>query len=1195
MTPIQTVFLPSPSARLRARLVGLWLTLAAIVPALAQQSQSIPPDHQGGGSRHLQRATKVPFKPGPFGPDGKVYKVVPQEAKSFPNETETPQVREAQALAASGIYSLTTKKPSATLSEQQLSLLHWNPSKLNVSENPILGSELLKQPLEPAARKDKKILDSSVPQHGRDFTGIGATGYFPPDGGVAAGPLQVVEVVNSSINVYDKNGILLSSQTLNNFFSGLGTPGSDFLFDPQVYYDFLTGRFWVIATSENDNPNRSNLLVGVTLTSDVTQGWYMYWMDATADGSNATSNWCDYPHLGMDADAIYISCDQFAFPRTGKNAGGFQYAKVRIVSWDEFTNDACCNWWDFWNLKEGNNNGSTSFVVRPAFERFVGHGFGDYWVDAEGGGGSGSTIKVWQLQNPSGCCDGSGGPTLVSMEQGVGSYGVPPSGAQPLDTNSNPVQKLDTGDTRILYAIYQFDHLSFGHTIACTQGGTTVDSCAGFTEMDTTNYPTITNINDWYYSQPAGEDVYFPFVDQNINSDKTMVYSRSDGSSVYPGAYYTTIPNSTACTFCTGGETTMQAGSATYLKDDTGGNNRWGDYHGAGTDPDLLGIWVEGEYASAVNTWSTDVESSYNSYYPIDSASPGGLGYGNQPVFSSAATQYVTFSNTGNATMYTNSTYISGDTDFYITYDGCYYVTLQPGQSCQERVSFYPSTTGAGSGYIVVLDNSPTTFADATLSGTGVQAGTSTSIGSSVNPSTFGQSVTFTAQVFSLTSGTPSGTVTFKDGTTTLGTVGLNGSGVAQISTAALTGGTHVINAFYSGSSLYLASSNGMFQNVNAAPTSSSVVSSLNPSTYGNSVTFTATVSSGAGTPGGTVNFKNGATVIGSGTLSGGKASFSTSALSGGGHSITAVYAGTSNFATSTSTAITQTVNLAASATGLTSSVNPSAYNQSVTFTAKVTSGAGVPAGNVTFKNGGATLATVALNGSGVATFAGTLAVGVHSITAVYTGNVDFKTSTSAVVSQTVNKAATTSTLTSSVNPSSYNQFISLNAHVVGKFGGQVFGTVTFKSGTVTLGTGLLNASGIATLSINTLAIGGHSITAVYGGNGNYLTSTSAALTQTVNKATSKTNLSSSSNPSTFGTAVTFTASVVAPYGGTVTGKVTFKDGTTTLGTGTVGTGNKATFTTSALAKGTHSITAVYPGDIHFTASTSAVVKQTVK
>jgi hypothetical protein len=677
-----------------------------------------------------------------------------------------------------------------------------------------------------------------------------------------------------------------------------------------------------------------------------------------------------------------------------------------------------------------------------------------------------------------------------------------------------------------------------------------------------------------------------------------MVYSRSDGSTTYAGAYYITIPNSSTCTLCTGNEVTMQAGSATYVQLDTSNpqRNRWGDYHGAGTDPDLLGIWVEGEYASALNTWSTDVEPSYNSYFPIDTPSPPSLSFGNQTVFSGGPAQNVTFTNTGNATMYITSTYISGDTDFSISSDGCNAATLQPGQSCVEGVSFLPTSVGTGSGSMVVLDNSPGVFADASLTGNGTQAQSSTLIGSSLNPSTFGQSVTFTAQVFSQTTVLPTGTVTFQDGATVLGTVALNGSGIAQFTTAALSVGTHTIGAFYSGDTLFMASSQGMFQTVNPAPTSTAVVSSLNPSTYGTAVTFTATVLSGVGTPTGTVTFNDGATALGTSALSNGKASFTTAALSGGAHSITASYAGSANFASSTSSALGQTVNPRATATALASSANPSSYHQSVTFTARVSSSTGVPQGAVTFKDGGVTLGTGVLNGSGVATLTtNALIVGAHSISAVYGGSANFQTSTSSAVAQSVKKATTTTKVTSSVNPSAYHQPVKLTTTVVGAFGGVPQGTVTFKDGTITVGTATLNASGQAVLSVNTLRVDAHSITVSYAGNGNYLASASAAITQTVNKAATKTHLVSSSNPSTHGTAVTFTATIAPTFGGTATGQVTFKDGTTTIGTGTVNASNQAKFTTSTLAIGTHSITAAYAGDNNFTASTSAVLKQVVK
>ncbi len=870
---------------------SLILFLATVViPGWGQQAKQ--PEYQGGGGAKTHRAAKVAFKPGPFGPDGKVHQVVPDaKARRFPDEVETPQEREAGVRAAAGLLIPSSKPAVNILSAKQLSLLHWNPTQLDPMQNPILGGELLKS----AEKKNplqapKGFKPSSMPVNGKDFAGFGDTGWFPPDGGIAAGPIQVIEVVNSSINVYDKNGNLLSSQSLNNFFSGLGTPGSDFLYDPSAYYDQLTSRFWVLATSKNDAPNRSSILVAVSLTSDVTQGWFIYWTDATYDGGSATSNWCDYPHMGMDADAIYMSCNQFSFP---SSSASFQYSKVRIMTKSQFINDACCSWWDYWNLKEGFLNLFTSFTVRPALERWVGYGFGDFWVDAEGGGGSGSTVKVWQLTNATACCDGSGGPTLNGNEQGVGSYDSAPAAAQP-----NGVQGLDTGGSRVLYATYQFGHLSFGQTTACSNSGAN-QACAGFTEVDVSGYPSMSNVNDWVWTE-SGEDIYYPFVDQNVNSDKTMVYTRSDGSSTYPGAYFAGIPNSGACTYCIDGEGTMATGQANYAVIDSIGRNRWGDYQGASNDPDFLGIWVEGEYVAFTNGWAKEIDPTYNSYFPIDTPSPTTVAFGNQPIYSSAATQYVSFTNTGNATMYTSSTEVTGDSDFYITYDGCAFQTLQPGALCYEGVSFYPNSLGAGTGYIIVFDNTAYTYGYSTLTGTGVAAGTVTSLGSSLNPSTFGQSVTFTAQVVSTTAGTPTGQVRFYNGINAMGTVNLSG-GIAHFSTASLGGGAHSITAQYLGSTLFLTSSTAITQTVKPAPSSSRLVSSLNPSTYGKAVTFTATVSSGVGTPTGTVTFKNGGAAMGTKALAGGVAAFTTSGLTGGTHTITAVYNGSANIAASTS------------------------------------------------------------------------------------------------------------------------------------------------------------------------------------------------------------------------------------------------------------------------------------------------------
>jgi hypothetical protein len=380
---------------------------------------------------------------------------------------------------------------------------------------------------------------------------------------------------------------------------------------------------------------------------------------------------------------------------------------------------------------------------------------------------------------------------------------------------------------------------------------------------------------------------------------------------------------------------------------------------------------------------------------------------------------------------------------------------------------------------------------------------------------------------------------------------------------------------------------------VTQEPTATSLTSSPNPSTYGQTVTFTATVTSSYGTPTGTVTFYDSGTSIGTASLSGGHALLSTQTLGGGSHSITAVYAGNSTFSGSSSSPLIQHVNKESTTTSLTSSPNPSSFDQTVIFTATVTFTYGSPTGTVTFYDSGTSIGTGSVSGGHASLSIHTLSVGSHTITAAYGGDTNFNGSTSSPLVQRVNKAATTTSFTSSVNPSSYDQTVIFTATVTSSYGTPT-GTVTFYDSGTSIGTGSLSG-GHATLSIQTLSVGSHSITAVYGGNSDFNGSTSSPLVQRVNKAATTTSLTSSLNPSHHGQSVTFTATVTGAFGGSPRGSVSFKDGTVVIGTGTINTTtHKATFTTSSLATGTHSITAVYAGNGNFVGSTSPVLHQVV-
>src|SRR5206468_1554608 len=201
---------------------------------------------------------------------------------------------------------------------------------------------------------------------------------------------------------------------------------------------------------------------------------------------------------------------------------------------------------------------------------------------------------------------------------------------------------------------------------------------------------------------------------------------------------------------------------------------------------------------------------------------------------------------------------------------------------------------------------------------------------------------------------------------------------------------------------------------------------------------------------------------------------------------------------------------------------------------------------------------------------------------------------TSAAGTQVVN-AETTTTLTTTPNPSTAGQAVTLTATVapVAPATGVPTGAVTFMDGTTAIGKAPTNATRAASIAVSTLANGNNSLTAVYGGAGNFLASTSAAVTLLDTLPTS-TTLTTTPNPSTVGQAVTLTARVVpvAPATGVPTGVVTFRDGATTIGTATLGATGSASIVVSTLAPGNQSLTADDGGSANFQTSTSAVVTQ---
>jgi hypothetical protein len=542
---------------------------------------------------------------------------------------------------------------------------------------------------------------------------------------------------------------------------------------------------------------------------------------------------------------------------------------------------------------------------------------------------------------------------------------------------------------------------------------------------------------------------------------------------------------------------------------------------------------------------------------------------------------------------------------------------------------------------------------------------TTTSLATSLSPSTYGAAVTLTATV---SPATATGTVTFIDGGTAIGTGTLNASGVATLSISTLAAGSHSLIAAYGGDTNDAGSASSIVTQVVTSPSIIVVPAGLAPGTayrlifitdstiynasssvigdYNSAVTAdadsvsalnqlgiswyvvggTATVSPLANMGGvadaGIPIYGLDGTLIASGDQTfftnqgsvpvdisptnlkitgvqwwyGGAEDGSLNAANALGTSSPELGnngfgadSRTFGYTTSANTSHNYLLGIsgvlvvpAATYMSLSTSMTPSSVGQQITLTAMVSPSDAT--GTVTFQDGGTTIGTGTLvNGSATLSIS-TLAPGSHSLTASYGGDINYQGSASTTLTQIVNGITTTTALISSLNPSAAGAAVTLMA-AVSPTGAT--GTVTFEDGGSSIGTGTLNANGVATLAISTLAAGSHSLTALYGGDATHGTSVSNTVTQVVNTAASSIILTSSANPSAVGQGVAFTA-IVAPS--TATGTVTFFDGTTALGSPVTLSSGTAGFVTNSLAAGSHTLTASYSGDSNFSGSTSHLI-----
>ncbi len=380
-----------------------------------------------------------------------------------------------------------------------------------------------------------------------------------------------------------------------------------------------------------------------------------------------------------------------------------------------------------------------------------------------------------------------------------------------------------------------------------------------------------------------------------------------------------------------------------------------------------------------------------------------------------------------------------------------------------------------------------------------VESTSTSAVTSTPNPSGFGQQVTFTATV---TPGagstvTATGTVSFLDNGTQIGTGALAGTpATATFKISSLAVGTHPITVTYAGNASFAGSTSSpaYVQTVTPTPTTTAVTAAPNPGITGVPVAITATVSSSASASlvAGTVTFTSGATTLGTATLTNGAATIKYTFATAGTYPVVVTYAGNSNLGGSASSAYPITIVNAASAVQLTVAPTTAEFGSTITFTATVTSNGVAPTGSVSFMSGTTVLGKQPLTKGAAVYTNSTLPIGTYSITAVYSGDADNATSTSAAVNLTIGLIQTSTDLVATATTSTPPQVLLVGV-VVGNQGPTPTGTVTFTTNGTTIGSGTLDSSGVASLIPN-LPNGTFQVVASYGGDSLHAPSQSVAV-----------------------------------------------------------------------------------------------------
>jgi len=405
---------------------------------------------------------------------------------------------------------------------------------------------------------------------------------IPPDVNGAAGTSHLMTTLNSQVRIQDRSGGVISTVSLNSFWSSLSSPSA---FDPKILYDPYSNR-WMFTSCSNSRSSASSVLIGVTQTNDPTGTWNLYRIDA--DPANRV--WADYPSFGFNKNWIVVQMNMFtvvgdtfirsniyAFNKADLYAGGSGLFTLMTDAAGGFSQTPAITY---------DTTLSTMYMVEDWFGNFGGNGILRICTIT---GSVGSEVYTPDVSFP----------TVADPWEDVGSTGFTDFAPQ-----SGSVQKIMCNDARMQNCVYRNGSLWCTHTVFLPAGSGT--HCAVQWWKLSTSGSTLQRgrIEDL-----SGTIFYaFPSLAINKYEDVLIGHSRFSASQFASGNYSYRAVADPPNTFET--DTVLKTGEASYYKTFSGTRNRWGDYTATVVDPvNDVDFWTIQEYAATpsggTDRWGT--------------------------------------------------------------------------------------------------------------------------------------------------------------------------------------------------------------------------------------------------------------------------------------------------------------------------------------------------------------------------------------------------------------------------------------------------------------------------------------------------------------------------------------------------------------------------------------------------------------